>query len=146
MFYGGPISWSSKKQRSVATSSCEAEYIALATCAKQGQWIAQVFRDLQLAKYIGRNPRLVQMLGDNQGAIALTENAHLNERSKHVDICYHFIRDLAEKGDLRVDYIPTAEMVADGMTKPLARVAFERFKGQMGLVEKRREKRRSLEE
>jgi hypothetical protein len=86
------------------------------------------------------------MLGDNQGAIALTENAHLNERSKHVDICYHFIRDLAEKGDLRVDYIPTAEMVADGMTKPLARVAFERFKGQMGLVEKRREKRRSLEE
>jgi hypothetical protein len=146
MFYGGPISWSSKKQRSVATSSCEAEYIALATCAKQGQWIAQVFRDLQLTKYIGKNPRLVQMLGDNQGAIALTKNAHLNERSKHVDICYHFIRDLAEKGDLRVDYIPTAEMVADGMTKPLARIAFERFKVQMGLVEKRRKKQRNWEE
>jgi len=86
------------------------------------------------------------MLGDNQKAIALTKNAHLNERSKHIDICYHFIRDLAEKEDLKVDYIPTVEMVADGITKPLARVAFERFKGQMGLVEKRREKRKSLEE
>jgi hypothetical protein len=46
MFYRGPISWSSKKQRSVATSSCESEYLALSTCAKQGQWIAQVFRDM----------------------------------------------------------------------------------------------------
>lgn len=137
MFYNGPISWFSKKQRSVATSSCESEYIALANCAKQGQWIAQIFRDLGLPKYIGKNSRLVQMLGDNQGAIALTRNAHLNDRSKHVDICYHFIRDLAEKGDLRVDYIPTEDMVADGMTKPLARVAFERFKSQMGLVGRR---------
>jgi hypothetical protein len=134
MFYGGPISWSSKKQRSVATSSCESEYIALSTCVKQGQWIAQIFRDLNLPKYIGKDPRLVQMLGDNQGAIALTENAHLNDRSKHIDICYHFIRDLAEKEHLRVDYIPTADMVADGMTKPLARVAFEKFKAQLGLV------------
>ena len=74
------------------------------------------------------------MLGDNQGALALTKNAHLNERSKHVDICYHFIRDLIEKGELRVDYIPTAEMVANGITKPLARVAFERFKNQIGLA------------
>ena len=63
-----------------------------------------------------------------------------------MDICYHFIRDLAKKGDLKVDYIPTAEIVVDGMTKPLARVAFERFKGQLGLVEKRREKQRYWEE
>ncbi len=83
------------------------------------------------------------MLGDNQGAIILTKNTHLNERSKHVDICYYFIRDLAKKGDLRVDYIPTAEIVADGITKLLARIVFERFKVQIGLVEKRREKQRN---
>ncbi len=77
------------------------------------------------------------MLGDNQGVIILTKNVYLNERSKHVDICYYFIRDLAKKGDLRVDYIPTAEIVADGITKPLARIVFERFKVQIGLVEKR---------
>jgi hypothetical protein len=137
MFFGGPTSWSSKKQRSVATSSCESEYMALASCVKQGQWIAQILRDLGYAKYIGKNSNLVQMFGDNQGAIALTENAHLNDRSKHVDICYHYIRDLVENGRCRVDYIPTNDMVADGMTKPLQRVKFERFKEQMGLVNRK---------
>ena len=68
------------------------------------------------------------MLGDNQGALALIKNAHLNERSKHVDIYYYFIRDLAEKGELRVDYIPIAKIVANGITKLLVRVIFERFK------------------
>ena len=134
MFYGGPISWSSKKQRSVATSSCESEYIALSTCCKQGQWIAQVFRDLGFPMYIGKDANKVQMLGDNQGAIALTKNPHLHERSKHIDVCYHFVRDLAEQGKLNVVYVPTADMVADGMTKPLQRVAFERFKNQLGVI------------
>ena len=86
MFYGGPICWSSKKQRSVATSSCESEYMAMASCSKGGQWVAQIFRDLGYSKYIGSNPRLVQMRGDNQGAIALAKNPHLHERSKHIDI------------------------------------------------------------
>lgn len=61
---------------------------------------------------------------------SLTKNAHLNDRSKHSDICYHFIRDLTETGLMT---FPTDEMVADGMTKPLGRVAFEKFKSQTGL-------------
>ena len=73
------------------------------------------------------------MLGDNQGAIILTKNIYLNDRSKHVDIYYHFIYDLAEKGALKVDYIPIEDIVADDIIKPLARIAFERFKNQMGL-------------
>jgi len=93
-----------------------------------------VLRDMGYSKYIGKNPNTVQMLGDNQGAIALVKNPHLHERSKHIDICYHYIRDLAEQGKLSVTYIPTFDMVADGMTKPLQRVAFERFKGQLGVT------------
>src|SRR5438045_3374803 len=58
IFYGGLISWSSKRQRSVATSSCESEYMALSACAKQGQWIAQVFRDLGYAKFIREESKL----------------------------------------------------------------------------------------
>jgi hypothetical protein len=108
--------------------------MAMAMCAKLGQWLAQIFRDLQFARYIGKNANLVEMRGDNQGALALVKNPHLHERSKHIDICYHFIRDLAEKGKLNVEFISTAEMVADGMTKPLQRVAFERFKAQLGVV------------
>ena len=68
------------------------------------------------------------MLGDNQGALVLIKNAYLNERLKHVNIYYYFIRDLAEKGKLRVDYIPIAKIVANGITKLLIRVIFERFK------------------
>jgi hypothetical protein len=134
MFYGGPISWGSKKQRSVATSSCESEYMALAMCTKQGQWIAQIFRDLELGKYIGKNPDTVQMLGDNQGSLALVKNPHLHERSKHIDISYHFIRDLHERRRLDIAYIPTKDMTADGMTKPLQRAGFVRFRELLGVI------------
>ena len=136
MFCGGPVSWSSKKQKAVSTSSCESEYVALASCAKQGQWIAQVLRDMGYPKFIGKDPKCVQMYGDNQGALALVKNPHLHERSKHIDISYHFIRDLAEKGKIKVDYVPTDEMVADGMTKPLQRLTFERFRTQLGVTER----------
>lgn len=133
MFYGGPFSWSSKKQTSVSTSTAESEYISQAMYAKQGQWAAQVFKDILFPEYISPNRRTVQMFGDNQGALALVKNPYLHERSKHIDICYHFIRDLAENNKLQVHYIPTSQMVADGMTKPLARVAFQRIKRQVGL-------------
>ncbi|KAF7566867.1 hypothetical protein PtrM4_134620 [Pyrenophora tritici-repentis] len=103
--------------------------------AKQGQWAAQVLRDLGLHQYVNENGITVQMYGDNQGAIALVKNPHLHERSKHIDICYHFIRDLAEQKKLQISYIPTDEIVADGMTKPLQRVAFERFKKMLGVTD-----------
>ena len=83
---------------------------------------------------IGKD-NIVTMYGDNQGAIALTKNPHLHERSKHIDICYHFIRDLVEKEKLKIIYIPTEDMIADGLTKPLQRIAFTRFKQQMGIVD-----------
>ena len=124
----------SKKQKSVARSSCESEYIAQAMYAMQGQWAAQVFRDLGMPEYIGKNGTTVDMRGDNQGALALVKNPHLHERSKHIDVCYHYIRDLAEKKKLEIEYVPTAEMPADGLTKPLARIAFGRFRGQLGVA------------
>ena len=77
---------------------------------------------------------MVSMLGDNQRALALTKNPHLYKRSKHIDVCYYYIQDLAKRGKLDVLYIPTTDIAADGMTKPLSRVAFGRFKEQMGLV------------
>ncbi|KAI0992835.1 hypothetical protein K3495_g15349, partial [Podosphaera aphanis] len=134
MFYGGPFCWMSKKQRSVARSSCESEYIAQSMYAMQGQWTAQVFQDLQMPCYINSNMRTVDMRGDNQGAIALAKNPHLHERSKHIDVCYHYIRDLVEKEKLSIEYIPTSEMPADGFTKPLTRIAYERFKDYLGVA------------
>jgi len=134
IFHGGPFCWMSKKQKSVARSSCESEYIAQAMYAMQGQWTAQIFRDLGMSEYIGKNKTTVDMRGDNQGALALVKNPHLHERSKHIDVCHHYIRDLAEKKRLEIEYVPTAEMPADGFTKPLARIAFGRFRGQLGVA------------
>ena len=93
-----------------------------------------MFRDLGYPKYIGKDLDIVSMLGDNQGALALTKNPYLYKRSKHINVCYYYIWDLAKRGKLDVSYIPIADMAADGMTKPLPRVAFGRFKEQMGLV------------
>lgn len=134
MLYNGPVSWGSRKQRSVATSSTESEYMAMSMCAKQGQWIAQVLRDMGYPEYIGDTPTTVDTRGDNQGALALIKNPHLHERSKHIDICYHFIRDLEEKRRIAVRYIPTEDMIADGLTKPLQATAFQKFKNQLGLT------------
>ncbi|KHJ30084.1 putative effector [Erysiphe necator] len=107
----------------------------MATTAKQGQWIAQVLRDMGYPQYIARNAMTVQTRGDNQGAIHLVKNPILSERSKHIDISYHFVRDLAEKKRIAVEYIPTKDMIADGMTKPLPRVSYEKFVRELGLGE-----------
>jgi len=87
-------------------------------------------------RYIGNDPYVAQIKGDNQGALALVKNPHLHERSKHIDIQYHHIRDLEARKRIAVSYIPTTDMVADGMTKPLDRIAFQRFKDLMGMTER----------
>ena len=136
MLYGGPISWGSRKQTSVATSSTESEYMAMSSCAKQSQWIVQVLKDMGYPRYIGKDPYVAKIKGDNQGALALVKNPHLHERSKHIDIQYHHIRDLETRKRIAVSYIPTIDMVADGMTKPLDRIAFQRFKDLMGMTQR----------
>lgn len=128
MLYGGPVSWSSKKQRSVSTSTCQAEYISFSSGSKQGQWLGQVLRDMGYPQYIGKDPSKIDMRGDNTGAIALVKNPHLHERSKHINICYHHVRDLEEQGKLQATYIPTKEMIADGLTKTLRSKDFQEFK------------------
>ncbi|CAL3971294.1 unnamed protein product [Diplocarpon coronariae] len=85
--------------------------------------------------YIGRDRNCIDLRADNTGAIALAKNPHLHERSKHIDIAYHFIRDLVAKNKLSITYVPTDRMVADGFTKPLETVAkFEAFKDMLGAL------------
>ena len=74
------------------------------------------------------------MYRDNQGAILLAGNPLLYKRSKHINICFYFQRDLIEKGDIQIDYIHITEIVANGFTKPLARVAFKRWVKMLGIT------------
>jgi hypothetical protein len=96
ILYNRPVTYSSKKQRSVLISSYKSEYIRMSTCCKQGQWIAQILRDIGCSEFIGEDANMVEIRADNQGAIALVKNPHLYKRSKYIDISYHYIRDLEE--------------------------------------------------
>src|SRR6266536_182439 len=85
-------------------------------------------------RYIVNNHQTVDTRGDNQGVIALAKNPYLTKYSKHIDIAYHFIRDLQERKRASVTYMPTAEMAADGFSKPLPKKIFQRFMSQISMI------------
>ena len=66
----------------------------------------------------------------------MTENTVFHDKSKHIEVRYHFIRDMVQKGAIKLKYVPTEEQVADVLTKPLARVKFEYFRDKLGVVRK----------
>jgi len=119
---GGCISWSSKKQVSVATSSMEAEYVASANATKETVWLRTL---LKKAGYPQSQATI--MHADNQDAIALAQNPTSHSRAKYIDICFHFIRECIKRNEIKLQYISTHQMVADILTKALPREAFEKF-------------------
>ena len=125
---GSPISWQAKKQTTVAQSTVEAEYAAMAHAAKEMIWFKYLLKDLGMSKY---QPAI--LFCDNQGAIALAKNPTHHAKTKHVDVQLHFIRDHVEKGTINVKYCPTEVMLADLMTKGLARERHGRLLGLMGV-------------
>jgi hypothetical protein len=66
----------------------------------------------------------------------LSENPVFHDKSKHIDIKYHYVRDMVQKGAVRLQYIATDEQVADVLTKPLSRVKFEYFRDKLGVIQK----------
>ena len=127
MMNGGAISWRSRKQKIVSLSSMEAEYIALTDAVKEGMWLKKM--ELELKR---KNNTLI-IFEDNQSAIKTANNKIHNDRSKHIDVRYHFIRELIEYDKLKLVYCPTQNMVADIMTKALGTIAHERLRMAMGL-------------
>jgi hypothetical protein len=125
---GGAISWSSKKQATIALSTTEAEYIALTQAAKESIWIQGLLGELGFTAINGN-----LIYGDNQGSIALAYNPEYHARTKHIDIQYHFIRECVQDGKIALEYCPTADMVADGMTKALAKERHLELLAKMGV-------------
>ena len=95
------ITWSSKKQATVALSTSEAEYIA-ATC--QAIWLRRVLADLQQEQ-----KGATEIFCDNKATISMTKNLTFHSRTKHIDIRYHFIRDLVAKEEITLEYCSTHE-------------------------------------
>jgi hypothetical protein len=110
---GAPIAWKSAVQRCVSLSTCESEYIALSLATRECVWLRQLLSDLGFVQ-----PPTV-LYEDNQGAIALASNAMVNQRSKHIDIRYHYVRQMVQRGTVTIVYCRTEEMLADILTKAL---------------------------
>ncbi|WVZ93435.1 hypothetical protein U9M48_039413, partial [Paspalum notatum var. saurae] len=116
------VSWSSRKQASVALSTTEAEYVAAASCCSQLLWMKATLSDFGLR--FGRIPLLV----DSTSAVSVAKNPVLHSRTKHIDVRFHFLRDHYEKGDIELIHVVSANKLADIFTKPLEFDAFTRLR------------------
>ena len=137
----------------------EAEYIALTETSKEVIWMRRLLHEIENSNVVTFSTDIQRshdastnqweqmedvdppqssraattIFVDNQGAMKLAENPLFHNRTKHIDIRYHFIRDTLASGEIVLQYLPTADMVADIMTKPLPREKHEKHSGAMGL-------------
>ena len=129
-FLGGSlVSWSSRKQTSVALSTAEAEYVAAGSCCTQILWMVQTLKDydLEFTK--------VPIMCDNSSAIMISKNPVLHSRTKHIEIRHHFIRDHVEKGHVELIHIDTNNQIADIFTKPLSSQQHIELRFKLGMLE-----------
>lgn len=116
---GSPVTWSTQKQSVVAQSTTEAEYIALALATKEALWLRALLDELGFHQYSTR------INVDNQSAIRLSKNPEFHKRSKHIDVKFHFVRDVCGRGDIDVKYVESKKQLADVFTKPLVTNIFK---------------------
>jgi hypothetical protein len=117
-----PVAWRSVSQKSVALSSCEAEFYALADVVKEVLWLKQLLIELGLKVKLP-----IDIYIDNQAAIALAENPVSHQRTKHIDIRYFFLREHITDGTIKLHYVNTADNPADLLTKPTSQFVFDKL-------------------
>ena len=128
MLAGGPITWKSKKQKSVALSTTEAEYYAVGAACQEAIWIRQISQELLIPL---DEPTLI--LSDNTGAVSLSDNPVFHSRSKHIDIRWHYVRDLIQSKLVRTSHIPGTQNGADFFTKAVNHFEHERCVKLLGM-------------
>jgi hypothetical protein len=124
---GGSITWRSHAQKTVALSSTEAEYMAISDCSRQAIWTKTLIKEL------GIGIKAIPIYGDNQGSIFIASNAVQESRTKHIDIRYHYIRELVYAKEVELMFVPGEMNPADMFTKNLQKVKFSQFRNQLGL-------------
>jgi hypothetical protein len=127
MLAGAAVSWSSRAQKTIALSSTEAEYMSLSDTCQQLIWINSIFKELRY------NIKSIPLCGDNQGAIFIASNAVQEKRSKHIDIRYHYIREVVERKEVSLYFVETDSNPADMFTKNLTRDKFLKCRAHLGI-------------
>lgn len=125
---GSPVSWKSKKQGNVTTSSCEAEYVALTSGVKECMWLRDLMDEFSVS-----SPSATLMFCDNEAAVRISRDPVCLSRTKHVSNAFWFVREAQEDEVVKVTSIPTKLQLADFLTKPMNRPAFESNLKQTGM-------------
>ncbi|KAG6396851.1 hypothetical protein SASPL_143008 [Salvia splendens] len=128
---GGAVAWASKKQPVVTLSTTEAEFIAAAYCACQCVWMRRILEEFGLMQ-----SGCTTILCDNNSTIKLSRNPILHGRSKHIDVRFHFLRDLTKNEVVKLVHCGTNDQIADILTKPLKLEAFVRLREKLGVCER----------
>ncbi|GIL87679.1 hypothetical protein Vretifemale_15713, partial [Volvox reticuliferus] len=124
---GGAISWSSKLQSTVATSTAEAEYMAAASTIKEALWLRHLLHDL------GLEVTSVPIKCDNRACISMLESPISSARTKHIDVCHHFARERVERGEVRMVQCSTLDQMSDFLTKALPKQKIQLCMHGLGL-------------
>lgn len=122
------FSWSSKKQKTVAQSTSEAEFIAATAAVNQAMWLRKILSDLHLDY-----KEATKIFVDNQAAIAISHNPVFHEKTKHFNIKLFFLREVQKDGVITLVYCKTEEQKADILTKPLSTIKFEDMRSKLGV-------------
>jgi len=128
MIHGGTVLWSAKWQEIIALLTTEAEYVAITHAAKEALWLCSLL--FQLFDIVLDSTTL---FSDNQSAIELMKDHQYHARTKHIDICFHFICYIVEGGSICLVYCPTNDMTANTLTKALPSTKTKYFASQLGL-------------
>ncbi|KAI3435142.1 RRM domain-containing protein [Psidium guajava] len=122
------VTWASQKQKTMALSSCEAEFMAATAAACQALWLRSLLEELT-----GERPKPVKLFVDNKSAIALMKNPVFHGRSKYIDTRFHFIRECVESREIIVEFVCTEEQKADALTKALSGVKTATMRHLLGV-------------
>src|ERR1044071_6459113 len=122
------VSWQSKKQAAVSTSTAEAEYIAAASCTAQLMWLQNQLLDF------GITALQTPLMLDSQAAENIIKNPVSHSTTKHIDIRHHFVRDSYEKGLISLHHVPTEDQLADVLKKALDTSTFESLISRIGML------------
>jgi hypothetical protein len=123
------VSWTSKKQNSVALSTAEAEYIAAGACCAQILYIKQTLLDYGVVL------KKVPLLCDNESTVKIANNPVQHSRTKHIDICHHFFRDHVVKNDISLQGVRTKDQLANIFTKPLDEATFCQLRNELNVLD-----------
>jgi hypothetical protein len=126
---GNSISWASRKQSTVSLSSAESEYAATVSVAKEVRWLTMFVYELVPDQYLKAfiQPVIPVIYSDSTSAIAIAKTDQHHDRTKHIEVWRHFIREDVRRGRYKVVWVSTHEQIADALTKAIPAPAFKRF-------------------